>query len=175
MESQKEVYRYDKATGEYKGIRLAYLCPVTQERYNIPANSVEIAPPEHKNGFARVLSDGKWIYVEDKRGTPIYNCATGQLAGHIQSLVYALPEGLTVKVPNKGDVWTDGDWKPKPPPPPPPPLTKEEKKAQRKALIQSAMRAEADDLAFEVLAGEIDKQVWLDKRAEIKQRFPKEE
>ena len=53
--------------------------------------------------------------------------------------------------------------------------TKEEKKAQRKANIQSAMRAEADDLAFEVLAGEIDKQVWLDKRAEIKQRFPKEE
>lgn len=57
----------------------------------------------------------------------------------------------------------------------PPPLTKEEKKAQRKAMVRSAMRAEADDLAFEVLAGEIDKQVWLDKRAEIKQRFPKEE
>ena len=53
--------------------------------------------------------------------------------------------------------------------------SKKRKVAQRKANIQSAMRAEADDLAFEVLAGEIDKQVWLDKRAEIKQRFPKEE
>jgi len=49
------------------------------------------------------------------------------------------------------------------------------KKAQRKANIQAAMRADADDLFFEVAAGEIDKQVWLDKRAEIKQRFPKEE
>lgn len=169
MEAQKQVYSYDGETKEFKGLRLAHLCPVTKETYNIPANSTEIAPLEHKEGFARVFTKDGWIYVEDKRGTPIYDCATGELAGNIQNLVYAIPEGYTLKVPNKGDIWIDGDWKPKPPP------TKEEKKAQRKANIQAAMRAEADDLAFEVLAGEIDKQVWLDKRAEIKQRFPKEE
>ena len=169
MKKTKTVYAYDEVTNEYLGEQDAYLCPVTQAEYLIPAYSAEIAPPEHKDGFARVFSAGEWIYTEDKRGTPIYECATGQIAGNITSLVFAIPKEYTLKVPNKGDIWIDGEWKPKPPP------TKEEKKAQRKANIQAAMRAEADGLAFEVAAGEIDKQVWLDKRAEIKQRFPKEE
>ena len=169
MDELKTVYGYDKRTNEYIGEQLARLCQVTKAEYIMPAQTVEIAPPKHKDGFARVFSAGEWIYVEDKRGAPIYECATGEIVGNITSLVYAIPNEHTLKVPNKGDIWIGGEWKPKPPP------TKEEKKAQRKANIQAAMRAEADDLAFEVLAGEIDKQVWLDQRAEIKQRFPKEE
>lgn len=169
MEKTKTVYAYAEVTNEYLGEQNAHLCPVTQAEYLIPAYSTEIAPPKHKDGFARVFSAGEWIYVEDKRGTAIYKCATGQIVGVIDRLDSALTPDFTIKVPNKGDIWIDGEWKPKPPP------TKEEKKAQRKANIQSAMRAEADDLFFEYQAGEIDKQVWLDKRAEIKQRFPKEE
>ena len=169
MEKTKTVYAYDEVTNEYLGEQDAHLCPVTQAEYLIPAYSTDIAPPEHKDGFARVFSAGEWIYKEDRRGTPIYECATGNFMGFIDRLYSALTPPFTVKVPNKGDIWINGNWQPKPPP------TKEEKKAKRRANIQSAMRAEADDLAFEVLAGEIDKQVWLDKRAEIKQRFPKEE
>lgn len=56
----------------------------------------------------------------------------------------------------------------------PPPLTKEQRKEQRKERIRFAM-AEADSMIPEVLAGEIDRQIWLDKRTEIKQRFSKEE
>ena len=38
---------------------------------------------------------------------------------------------------------------------------------------RAAYAAEADPLAFKVLRGEIERQVWLDKIAEIKARHPK--
>lgn len=44
------------------------------------------------------------------------------------------------------------------------------RKAERKALVKAAM-AEADEMIPEVLAGEIDAQVWLNKRNEIKQKL----
>lgn len=37
----------------------------------------------------------------------------------------------------------------------------------------AAYREEADPLFFKAQAGEIEQSVWLDKRAEIKERFPK--
>lgn len=43
----------------------------------------------------------------------------------------------------------------------------------RKTQIRNALREESDGLYFEYAAGEITKQEWLDKRIEIKTRFPK--
>ena len=51
----------------------------------------------------------------------------------------------------------------------PPPLEQAEADAQRKA----AYVEEADPLFFKSQRGEIDQQVWLDKIAEIKARYPK--
>jgi hypothetical protein len=169
MTEFKTVYSYDKYTKEYLGEQNAYLCPVTQAEYHMPASSTEVKPSKHKDGFARVFINGQWEYVEDKRGAAMYDCTTGAIIGYIDGLVYVVPEGYTLKVPKKDDVWIDNEWKPKPP------LTVEQRKDQRKINIQAAMRAEADEMIPEVLAGEIDKQVWLNKRNEIKQRFPKEE
>lgn len=53
-----------------------------------------------------------------------------------------------------------------------PPPSREQQIAECQWLRMRAYRAEADPLYFEAEAGEIDRQVWLDKRAEIKKRFP---
>ncbi|WP_315449532.1 hypothetical protein [uncultured Treponema sp.] len=37
----------------------------------------------------------------------------------------------------------------------------------------AAYRQEADPLGMQVMRGDIDKDVWLEKIAEIKQRYPK--
>ena len=51
------------------------------------------------------------------------------------------------------------------------PFIAAQKAADRDNAIRSAMSAEADPLFYMWQAGEIDKQVWLDKRAEIRTRF----
>jgi hypothetical protein len=48
-------------------------------------------------------------------------------------------------------------------------IAAEKAEANRRA----AYIAEADPLFFKAQRGEVEKQVWLDKVAEIKQRFPK--
>jgi hypothetical protein len=42
------------------------------------------------------------------------------------------------------------------------------------AARKAAYAAEADPLFFKAQRGEVEQQVWLDKIAEIKARFPKE-
>lgn len=54
-----------------------------------------------------------------------------------------------------------------------PKQTTEELNALVDASRNSAYAAEADPLYFQYQRGEVDKQVWLDKIAEIKTRFPK--
>jgi hypothetical protein len=49
-----------------------------------------------------------------------------------------------------------------------------QKAAQADANRRAAYTAEADPLFFKAQRGEIEQQVWLDKIAEIKARFPKE-
>lgn len=48
-----------------------------------------------------------------------------------------------------------------------------DRRKARRLNIRQAMRDESDELFFEYEAGEISKDDWLDKRAEIKARFPK--
>jgi hypothetical protein len=116
MIKTKTVYAYDKYTKEYIGEQNANLCPVTQTEYLMPVSSTEVKPSKHKDGFARVFVNGQWEYVEDKRGAVIYDCTTRVITGCIDTLVYTVPEGCTLEVPKKGDVWINNEWKPKPPP-----------------------------------------------------------
>jgi hypothetical protein len=53
-------------------------------------------------------------------------------------------------------------------------LTTTEKNALREASRKAAYTAEADPLFFQFQRGIIKEQVWLDKIAEIKTRYPKE-
>ena len=50
----------------------------------------------------------------------------------------------------------------------------EHKAAQAEANRKAAYIAEADPLFFRAQRGEIQEQVWLDKIAEIKARYPKD-
>jgi hypothetical protein len=49
-----------------------------------------------------------------------------------------------------------------------------QKAAQADSNRRAAYTAEADPLFFKAQRGEIEQQVWLEKIAEIKARFPKE-
>jgi hypothetical protein len=51
----------------------------------------------------------------------------------------------------------------------------EKKAAEAEAQRRVAYAAEADPLFFKAQRGEVEQQVWLDKIAEIKTRFPKEQ
>jgi hypothetical protein len=48
------------------------------------------------------------------------------------------------------------------------------KAAEAEANRRAAYIAEADPLFFKAQRGEVEQQVWLDKIAEIKARYPKE-
>ena len=54
-------------------------------------------------------------------------------------------------------------------------ISKEEYNAYIDELRQAAYSREADPLGMQVLRGELDKSVWLEKIAEIKKRYPKVE
>ena len=58
--------------------------------------------------------------------------------------------------------------------PQPTPPTPEEQAEMVRMQRQSAYIAEADPLFFKAQRGEVEQQVWLDKVAEIKARYPKE-
>jgi hypothetical protein len=49
----------------------------------------------------------------------------------------------------------------------------QQKLEQTEANRKAAYAAEADPLFFKAQRGEVEQQAWLDKIAEIKQRFPK--
>ena len=49
-----------------------------------------------------------------------------------------------------------------------------QKAAQAESSRRAAYTVEADPLFFKAQRGEIEQQVWLEKIAEIKARFPKE-
>ena len=54
-------------------------------------------------------------------------------------------------------------------------ISKEEYNAYIDRQREAAYRQEADPLGMQVMRGDIDKAVWLEKIAEIKQRYPKVE
>lgn len=161
------LYEYDNKTGEYIREIKAIPCPLRKGVYIPQENTTDIPPLEPKEGYA-VLFDVEakaWGYVLDNRGRAVYNTVTGSLAGTIKSVTEYLGEGYTFEVPSAGDVWDGVKWQPKSLP------TKEELEAMRKVAKKNAFREEADPLFFQSQRGKIERQVWLDKVAEIEKRF----
>lgn len=73
-------------------------------------------------------------------------------------------------------VWENGDywlgWIPDPEPiPPTPEEIAAQQEAEKEQLRLEAYRNESDPLFFKWQRGEIEQQVWLDKVAEIKERY----
>lgn len=75
---QKQVCQLDE-NGFYLHTTFADLSPLEEEQgvYLLPANCVDIDPPEEQQGFLAQYSKGKWLYVADNRGT-YYDTETGE-------------------------------------------------------------------------------------------------
>lgn len=90
--------------------------------------------------------------------------------GHIVEKYPADTVRIHIK-PGDGYEWDGAQWVESAPVvviPPVTPPTPEQTETMRKAAYQ----AEADPLFFKYQRGEIEKQVWLDKVQEIKERYP---
>lgn len=76
--AQKQVCQLDE-NGFYLHTTFADLSPLEEEQgvYLLPANCVDIDPPEEQQGFLAQYSKGKWLYVADNRGT-YYDTETGE-------------------------------------------------------------------------------------------------
>jgi len=90
-------------------------------------------------------------------------------AGAVDAPAPVIPEGHNAE-------WA-GQWvyEPIPEPEPEPPETPEPEPIPADELRKIAYREESDPLFFKVQRGEATEQEWLDKIAEIKARYPKEQ
>lgn len=96
----------DTRTGEYIGVQCSWVTVGT----GLPAGAYKDEPPAHKDGYAIVRDDAEWAYVEDHRGSAVYDTATRQ-SGEITTLG-PLQEGVTLLAPTSPyDVWDGVAWK----------------------------------------------------------------
>lgn len=107
-------YNYDKETREYVGYEICEKSPLEQDKFLIPANSTNIAPPEHKDGMAIIWDDTAWIYVEDNRNKRIFLKQDSRIAKENSCfLLDPIPEDFTIVAPpdfEKKYVFLDGIW-----------------------------------------------------------------
>ena len=102
------IYTYDRVTGEYIGQGSADPSPAEPGKYLFPAFSTEIEPPAAKAGFARCFVNGAWTYVEDHRGTTIYETSTATETTVTE--LGPIPVGYTDLVPCSDPIWTGPEW-----------------------------------------------------------------
>lgn len=100
------IYKYND-NGEYIGTETALLDPLETKKqqkniYLLPANATFTAPPEAKEGFARVWTGEAWQEVEDHRGTEYWlpDDVYGTPAHEMKELG-PLPEGATTTAPEQ--------------------------------------------------------------------------
>lgn len=100
------IYKYND-NGEYIGTETALLDPLETKKqqkniYLLPANATFTAPPEAKEGFARVWTGEAWQEVEDHRGTEYWlpDDVYGTPA-HEMNELGPLPEGATTTAPEQ--------------------------------------------------------------------------
>lgn len=100
------IYKYND-NGEYIGTETALLDPLETKKqqkniYLLPANATFTAPPEAKEGFARVWTGEAWQEVEDHRGTEYWlpDDVYGTPAHEMKELG-PLPEGATTTAAEK--------------------------------------------------------------------------
>lgn len=112
------IYNYDKFTTEYLGASEASLDPLStklkgESVYVIPLYSTEVEPLEKKNGFAVCFNSSLniWEYVEDFRGTVVYDKIT--LAPKKWDKLGPITDNVFLEVPkpqNKYQYWEDGKY-----------------------------------------------------------------
>jgi len=74
-----------------------------------PARSTEIAPPEAPAGQVPVFEAGAWTLVEDHRGEPVFDTATGRQS--VWNRLGPLPGGVTGQAPPSDcHVWDGQAW-----------------------------------------------------------------
>ncbi|WP_313508362.1 tail fiber assembly protein [Kosakonia sacchari] len=75
----------------------------------LPARAYLDAPPSAEPGKAIFRSDGKWITVNDYRGSVIYSTTTGQ--GEVFKSAGDIPAGFTLMKPaTPFDKWFENSW-----------------------------------------------------------------
>lgn len=75
----------------------------------LPAHAYLDAPPSAEPGKAIFRSDGKWITVNDYRGSVIYSTTTGQ--GEVFKSAGDIPDGFTLLKPaTLFDKWAENAW-----------------------------------------------------------------
>ena len=65
-------YNFDPVTHEYTGRETAPENPKHPGEYLMPANSTAVAPPEIREGNARIWTGTVWTYTEDHRGETVW-------------------------------------------------------------------------------------------------------
>lgn len=102
-----QYYSYTADTKEYIGKGLAQLDPLESKKQGreiwlLPKNATFTAPPEEKDGFARVWNGTAWEYIEDRRGTEYWLPGdTCQSEPHEMKELGPLPEGALLERPAK--------------------------------------------------------------------------
>ncbi|WP_051183011.1 hypothetical protein [Desulfocurvibacter africanus] len=97
MSAYITVYGFDQITREYLGPARAYADPKQPDRYALPANCREDAPPAAPERYAARATSTGWEVVEDHRGETWYQPDTRE-AVKISELG-PVPEGLVAELP----------------------------------------------------------------------------
>ena len=102
-----KIYNLLAGTNEFIGEGDAYIPPHT----GLPANSIDIAPPDIPAGFVVVFNsdEASWHLVEDHRGKTVYDVASGdelfisELGPLPENVTWLSPEGEFQK-------WNGTSW-----------------------------------------------------------------
>lgn len=76
--------------------------------YTLPEGCTFVAPPEAKSTFVTQWNGTEWVYVKDLRGKIAYNTETKEPISITE--VGPLPDGYTLLVPGRFDVWDGKAW-----------------------------------------------------------------
>ncbi|MEN3258524.1 tail fiber assembly protein [Sodalis endosymbiont of Spalangia cameroni] len=102
-----KIHRLDEHSGEYLGTDEVFLTKAG----GLPAYSVALAPPNEKNGFARIYRHEKnsWEYVPDHRGERVYYTDNGMVQDVMT--IGEIPPDLTPLAPQTPyDHWDGKRW-----------------------------------------------------------------
>lgn len=76
--------------------------------YTVPEGCTFVAPPDAKPTFVTQWNGTEWVYVKDLRGQLAYNTETKEPVSLTE--VGPLPDGYTLLVPGRFDVWDGKAW-----------------------------------------------------------------
>lgn len=101
-----KIYHYHPDTGEFVGASEARKDPLEKDRYLIPANATEVAPPDVGKNQVAAFIDGAWQITEDRRGDVVYNKA--DTSKWTVEDIGPLPNKYTVEIPaSSRDTWDE--------------------------------------------------------------------